>query len=110
MAPRHRGAVAASAALFALTLFAPPAPAAPPSLGALDPKVISYYPATGGWTTMWDRWDAARYRSDLAQIAALGATTVRVIVPARYFGYPQPQEPYVSRLRQLVTLAGSAGL
>ena len=107
---RARFLVAASAALLFLALPASAAFAAPPSLAALDPKVISYYPATGGWTAMWQNWDPARYRADLAEIAGLGATSVRIIVPATTFGFPEPAEPYVGRLRQLVGLAAGAGL
>jgi hypothetical protein len=81
-----------------------------PTLRALDPKVISYYPSSGGWTTMWEHWDPARYRADFARIAALNANTVRVIVPADLFGFPAPGEPYVSRLHELVGIAGAQGL
>ena len=102
--------VATSAALILLAVAAEAAVAAPPSLASLDPKVISYYPATGGWTTMWDDWDPARYSTDLGRIAALGATTVRIIVPANQFGFPEPAEPYVSRPSELVGIAASQGL
>jgi hypothetical protein len=101
---------AAVAALIVLAFGAQPGAAAPPSLGALDPKVISYFPATGGWTTMWDHWNPARYRTDLGHIAALGATSVRIIVPAGQFGFPEPAEPYVSRLHDLIGIAASQGL
>jgi hypothetical protein len=99
-----------SAALILLAVRVQPGIAAPPTLSSLDPKVISYYPATGGWTTMWSNWDPARYRSDLAHIAALGATSVRLIVPADEFGFPEPTEPYVGRLSDLVGIAASQGL
>jgi hypothetical protein len=102
--------VATSLVLILLAVRAQPGVAAPPSLASLDPKVISYYPATGGWTTMWSNWDPARYRSDLAHIAALGATSVRIIVPADQFGFPEPAEPYTGRLSDLVTIAASQGL
>src|SRR4051794_17116510 len=93
-----------------LAVHTSPALAAPPSLATLDPRVMSYYPATGGWTAMWNNWNPARYRADLARIAGLGATSVRIIVPARLFGFPEPAEPYISRLRELVGIAGSARL
>src|SRR6185312_15953242 len=47
---------------------------------------------------------------DLAHIAALGATSVRIIVPADEFGFPEPTEPYVDRLSALVGIAASQGL
>ena len=87
------GVVATSAALILLAVGAQAAVAAPPSLAALDPKVISYYPATGGWTTMWDAWDPALYSTDLGHIAALGATTVRIIVPANQSASPSRRSP-----------------
>ena len=87
-----------------------PAHAAPPGLGSLDPKVVSYFPATGGWTTMWERWDPARYRADFARIAELNANTVRIIVPVDLFGFPVPGERYTSRLRELVAVAAAQGL
>jgi exo-beta-1,3-glucanase (GH17 family) len=98
------------AALLTLVVLAQPGRAAPPTLAALDPKVVSYYPATGGWTTMWEHWDPDRYRADFAQIARLQANTVRVFVPAALFGFPVPGEPYVERLHQLVGIAAAAGL
>jgi hypothetical protein len=82
----------------------------PASLASLDPKVVSYFPATGGWTTMWTHWDPARYRADFGRIAALDANTVRIIVPADLFGFPVPGEPYVDRLRQLVGIAATQHL
>ena len=103
--------VATSAALIAAGRAAAPAvrwqPGHSPSL---DPKAISYYPATGGWTSMWGIRIPARCRTELGRIAALGATTVRIIVPASYFGFPQPAEPYVGRLRELVGSPALPGL
>jgi hypothetical protein len=96
--------------LLALTASVPIAHPAPTTLAALDPKVIAYYPATGGWTTMWKHWDPARYRADFARIAALDANTVRIFVPVDLFGFPSPGEPYVGRLRQLVGIAAAQHL
>jgi len=84
--------------------------AAAPSLAQLDPKVMSYYPSTGGWTTMWQRWDPARYRADFRRVAGLGATSVRIIVQAGVVGFPQPEPLYLDRLHELVTIAGEEGL
>jgi hypothetical protein len=106
---RRRVRSTASALLLALTL----ALAAWPSHGApplFYPKVIAYYPASGGWTAMWTHWDPARYRADFARIAALNANTVRLFVPVDLFGFPAPLQPYVGRLRQLVGIAASQGL
>ena len=56
-----------------------------------DVRSISYFPARGGWTLMWTRFDADAIDRDLARVASLHANTVRVIVPVRVFGYPEPE-------------------
>ena len=75
-----------------------------------DVRSISYYPARSGWTLMWTRFDAEAIDRDLARIAWLRANTVRLIVPARVFGYPD-QDPVMSaRLEHVVDLAARHGL
>ena len=73
-------------------------------------KVVSYFPANAGWTLMWERWDPARIDADLARAAALRANTVRVVVQATLFGYPDPEAMYLRRLRDFVDLAERRGL
>ena len=46
-----------------------------------DVRSISYFPARGGWTLMWTRFDAEAIDRDLVRVAWLRANTVRVIVP-----------------------------
>jgi hypothetical protein len=75
-----------------------------------DVRSISYFPARGGWTHMWTRFDAAAIDRDLARIAWLRANTVRVIVPARAFGYPEPDPAMSGRLEHVVDLAARHGL
>lgn len=75
-----------------------------------DLREISYYPADGGWTTMWTNWRADRYDTDLGRIASLGANTVRVVVQSELFGYPEPSAIYLDRLRQMIELADRHGL
>ena len=75
-----------------------------------DVRSISYFPALGGWTLMWTRFDAEAIDRDLARIAWLRANTVRVIVPARVFGYPQPEAAMSARLENVVDLAARHGL
>jgi hypothetical protein len=75
-----------------------------------DLRVVSYYPADGGWTTMWSSWRPERYDTDLARIASLGANTVRIIVPSDLFGYPEPDQLYLDRLRAMIELAAGHGL
>ncbi len=75
-----------------------------------DVRSISYYPARSGWTLMWTRFDAEVIDRDLARIAWLRANTVRLMVPARVFGYPD-QDPLMSaRLEHVVDLAARHGL
>lgn len=75
-----------------------------------DVRSISYFPARGGWTLMWTRFDAGAIERDLARIASLHANTVRVIVPARVFGYPEPEAAMRARLESVVGLAARHGL
>ena len=75
-----------------------------------DVRSISYFPALGGWTLMWTRFDAEAIDRDLARIAWLHANTVRVIVPARVFGYPDPEATMSARLENVVDLAARHGL
>jgi hypothetical protein len=75
-----------------------------------DVRSISYFPARGGWTLMWTRFDADAIDRDLARIAWLRANTVRVIVPARVFGYPDPEAEMSERLEKVVDLAARHGL
>ena len=75
-----------------------------------DVRSISYFPARGGWTLMWTRFDPAAIDRDFARIALLRANTVRVIVPARVFGYPEPEPAMSARLERVVDLAARHGL
>jgi hypothetical protein len=75
-----------------------------------DVRSISYFPARGGWTLMWTRFDADAIDRDLSRIAWLRANTVRVIVPARVFGYPEPEATMTARLEIVVDLAAQHGL
>ena len=106
----HR-ALLLTAALVALVDGAA-APAAP--LDGLripdDVRSISYFPARGGWTLMWTRFDPDGIDRDFARVASLNANTVRVIVPARTFGYPNPKAEMRARLERVVELAARHGL
>jgi hypothetical protein len=75
-----------------------------------DVRSISYFPARGGWTLMWTRFDVDAIDRDLSRIAWLRANTVRVIVPARAFGYPDVEAGMAARLERMVDLAASHGL
>jgi hypothetical protein len=75
-----------------------------------DLRVVSYYPADAGWTRMWEPWRPERIASDLRRLRGLNANTVRIVLPARFFGYPEPEARRLGQLRELVDLAGRAGL
>lgn len=99
---------------FAALAAAPAAPAGAAPLAPLsaptDLRTVSYYPADGGWTLMWDNWRPDELRADFARIAGLHANTVRLIVQAGTFGYPEPSLDYEARLAQAIDLAAQAGL
>jgi hypothetical protein len=75
-----------------------------------DVRLISYFPAHGGWTLMWTRFDTDAIDRDLSRISSLGANTVRVIVPTAVFGYPVPAATMSARLATVVDLAARHGL
>lgn len=110
MRPRSLLILAAAALLPLLDGAAVPAAGADGLSVPEDVRSISYYPAHGGWTLMWTRFDADAIDRDLARAASLRANTVRVIVPARAFGYPEPSPAMSARLERVVGLAASRGL
>ncbi len=75
-----------------------------------DVRSISYFPARGGWTLMWTRFDPDAIDHDLERVAALRANTVRVIVPTRVFGYPEPDAAMRARLERVVDMSARHGL
>ncbi|WP_158647529.1 cellulase family glycosylhydrolase [Actinoplanes sp. ATCC 53533] len=70
-------------------------------------KQLNYYPAQAGWSYMWSDWKPAQINADLARAAALGATSIRVIVFPDTFGWPTPTATYAGRLAQFLTMAGA---
>ncbi len=73
-------------------------------------RVVSYYPGDAGWTRMWEPWRPEKIAADLQRLRSLNANTVRVVLPAHFFGYPRPQPERLDRLRQFVDIAARAGL
>jgi hypothetical protein len=102
--------VLACAALVALEGGAAPGASAESMGVPEDVRSISYFPARGGWTLMWTRFDADAIDRDFARVAGLRANTVRVIVPARAFGYPEPEPAMSARLERVIALAADHGL
>jgi hypothetical protein len=73
-------------------------------------REINYFPTHGGWSYMWQYWNAPAVDADLSRIAGLHATAVRIIIPALVFGYPRPQTAMQARLSQAIALAAAHGL
>lgn len=59
---------------------------------------------------MWEPWRPERLAADLQRLRGLNANTVRIVLPAHFLGYPQPEQRYLDRLRQFVGLAAARGL
>ena len=99
--------------LAAVCLVLPSPAGAEPDVGAtvarLDVpgqlRAVSYYPADAGWTQMWEPWRPSRIAADLRRLRSLNANTVRVVVPAHFFGYPKPEQAKLRLLRELVGIA-----
>ncbi|MGO9876440.1 MAG: hypothetical protein ACLPVY_21910 [Acidimicrobiia bacterium] len=85
-----------------------PAQQAPNPMAGI--KLVSYFPATHGWTLMWTEWRPADLERDFGRIAALHANAVRLVIPAWTFGYPQPTSTMVARLIAAVGIAADHGL
>jgi hypothetical protein len=107
-----RSALVLAAAAFLPLLGGAAVPAAPLDGFSVPEAVrsVSYFPARGGWTLMWTQFDADAIDRDFARVASLRANTVRVIVPARTFGYPEPDPAMSARLERVVGLAARHGL
>jgi hypothetical protein len=75
-----------------------------------DVRSVSWFPAQGGWTLTWTRFDPDAIERDFRRIAWLRANTVRVIVPPRAFGYPEPDAQSQARLARVVAAAARHGL
>lgn len=73
-------------------------------------RVVSYFPADAGWTRMWEPWRPERIAADLRRLRSLNANTVRIVLPAHFFGYPEPEQHKLKRLREFVDIAASSGL
>jgi len=104
--------LAAAAGALLLGAAAGAAPAREPAAAAFlhDVRGVSWFPARGGWTLLWTRFDAAAVDRDFARIAALRANTVRVVVAPEPFGYPEVAPAAAARLDRVVALAARHGL
>jgi hypothetical protein len=84
----------------------------PPSLATRvrDIKEVNYYPAGGGWTYMWSRFDPTAIDRDFARIRALGANTVRISILVPVFGFPTVHPVMADRLSEVIGLAAKHSL
>jgi hypothetical protein len=73
-------------------------------------RVMNYYPAADAWNKMWTNWKPGILRHDFAQIHALGANTVRVVVFPSTFGWPTVSPIIAHRLADMLAIAASTGL
>lgn len=90
-------------------------PAVPKSLTAIESRVrnlkeVNYYPAAAGWSYMWSRFDPTAIDRDFAQIRALDANTVRIIMQVPVFGFPTVRPVMASRLSEVIALAAKHSL
>jgi hypothetical protein len=75
-----------------------------------DLKEVNYYPAAGGWTYMWSRFDPTAIDGDFTRIRALDANTVRIIIQPSVFGFPTVRPVMADRLSEVIGLAAKHSL
>ncbi|MGH2878672.1 MAG: hypothetical protein ACRDK4_03575 [Solirubrobacteraceae bacterium] len=68
-------------------------------------KEINYYPAGGGWTYMWTKFDPSAIGADFGRMHAIGANTVRIFVQPTAFGYPVVNPTMAAHLSKVIGLA-----
>jgi endo-1,4-beta-mannosidase len=78
--------------------------------GIADLKEVNYYPAAGGHTYMWSRFDPTVIDRDFARIHALGANTVRIFIQPSVFGFPAVRPVMADRLSEVIGLAAKHSL
>ncbi|MBV9207594.1 MAG: hypothetical protein JO037_19835 [Actinobacteria bacterium] len=71
---------------------------------------MNYYPAAGGWTYMWSRFDPVAIDRDFARIRALDANTVRIIIQPSAVGFPAVRPVMADRLSEVIGLAAKHSL
>ena len=90
-------------------------PAVPKGPAVLESRIgglkeVNYYPATGGHTYMWSRFDPTAIDRDFARIRALGANTVRIFIQPAVFGFPAVRPVMADRLSEVIGLAAKHSL
>ncbi len=75
-----------------------------------NPKLVSYYPAKHPWAAMWTSFDVNEIKDDFARAHATGFDTVRIFLPPKVMGFPQPSTPMRTELAQVIQAAKDAHL
>lgn len=90
----------------------PPASAATASTVLAGTREMNYYPANGGWSYMWTKFNPSTINADFAKLNSQGYNTVRIILQAdnQAFNYPTPTAAQLDRLNQVVAMAAANGL
>ncbi|MGH9921009.1 MAG: cellulase family glycosylhydrolase [Nitrososphaerales archaeon] len=103
------GAIALGAATLSATTDSP-APSSTQLSTVQNLKEVNYYPANGGWTYMWTKFEPAAINTDFGRIHALGANTVRIFIQPLVFGYPTINPTAAARLSKVIKLAAQNSL
>ncbi len=69
------------------------------------PKMVSYYPARHPWGSMWKSFDLSPIEADFRRAHETGFDTVRIFLPPKVMGYPQPTTAMRTELAQVVAAA-----
>jgi hypothetical protein len=73
-------------------------------------RLVNYYPARDGWSTMWTNWQPQTIRHDMDVAHQLGANSIRLIVFPYVMGWPTVTAPMEARLESALVMAQNAGL
>jgi hypothetical protein len=73
-------------------------------------RLVNYYPSANPWQRTWTHWSPDIFDADMAQIAGLGATMVRLVLFPKVLGYPTPDPAMAGRLDSAISIAQRRGL
>ncbi len=72
-----------------------------------SPALVNYYPARHPWASMWTTFNARAIRYDFERAHATGFDTVRIFLPPKVMGFPQPTTTMRNELAEVVSLAAA---
>jgi hypothetical protein len=73
-------------------------------------KIMNYYPAAQPGPNMWLNWDEKAIRADVDKMASLHVNVIRLCLPPKAFGYPEPSPKILSELSAVVEMAAQKGM